>query len=102
MAYPDQHPIAEEQIDALRVNSRGQHFQFEEAFFTDPITGQEMHYIEAYMIGHPAKLSKFIPLAKSSIGVVELVCTDLRRMLELSEESARMGGMVPLGDIPNA
>jgi hypothetical protein len=100
MPYPDQHPISEASVDALRVNTQGQHFQFEEAFFTDA-NGQEMHYIEAWMIDHHAKVSKAIPLAKSSVEVVDLICRDLRRMLELSAESEG-GGIGPLGDVQNA
>lgn len=85
MPYPDQHPISEASVDALRVNTKGQHFEFEEAFFTDA-NGQEMHYIEAWMIDHPARVSKAIALSKSSVEVVTLICTDLRRMLERAAE----------------
>jgi hypothetical protein len=92
--YPDQQPISIASVDALRVNSQGQHFEFEEAFFTDQI-GQDMHYIEAWMIDHPARVSKAILLSKSSDAVVTLICTDLRRMLERSAEFED-SGLAPL------
>lgn len=96
--YPDQAPIDDPRIEVLRTNSKGQTFEFEGAVYTDSL-GQGWYYIEAWMVGEPAKFSKDLRLEIASIDVVEMVCIDLRRMLERAEEFARIGSLGQLGDI---
>ena len=99
--YPGQAPIDDPRIDVLRTNTQGQTFEFEEARYVDESTELEIYYVEASMLtpAHPTKFSKHLPLQKASIDVVEIVCIDLRRMLERAEEYSRIGSLGPLGDI---
>jgi hypothetical protein len=97
--YPNQSPITDNpRIDLLRTNSEGQTFEFEQAYYADVNTGQDMYYIEAWMVGEPAKFSKHLRLESKDEDVVEMICLDLRRMLVLAEEAARIGNLGPIGE----
>jgi hypothetical protein len=97
--YPGQTPIRDSpRINELRTNSEGQTFEFEEAYYKDANTGRDMYYIEAWMVGEPARFSKPLRLESKDEDIVEMVCLDLRRMLVLAEEAARIGNLGPIGE----